>query len=305
MNSLLVSAADAGYFSLLRGLVSSVRDGWTARDLPIAVLDLGLEPEQRSWLAARVQHIVSPDWMIDFPARDTTQETFKAQACRPFLPDLFPSADRFLWMDADAWVQNPDAISLYLDGAADNHIAITPEVHSVYENMYRSAELLGRIRTYRLFFGDEAAQRCGTFPTINSGVFAMHRDAPHWAHWADALRSALQRTPDSVFFYVEQLALNYAIYSQDLPARFMPPRLNWMCHQALPALAPDGTLVDPTAPFDPLWVVHMTVSVKEKARALPRLDPTGTYLLDPTDGDEFPLTYAASQDRQPRLQVAS
>src|SRR5215813_7995283 len=108
---LIASGADRNYFSLLRDTVLSIRVH--RRDIAIGVLDLGLDREQREWLSRRVAHIVKPDWDLDFPGRTQSPQTFKAQVARPFLRRHFPGYEMYMWIDADAWVQDERVISMY------------------------------------------------------------------------------------------------------------------------------------------------------------------------------------------------
>jgi hypothetical protein len=132
---LIVSGADSAYFSLLRDTVLSVRT--QRRDAEIGILDVGLEPEQRAWLAQRVTHLVHPDWGIDFPGREHTPEARKAQFARPFLPRHFPGYETYLWIDADAWLQDWRVVGLYARAARGGKLAITPEIDRAYKRHYK------------------------------------------------------------------------------------------------------------------------------------------------------------------------
>ena len=74
---LISSGADTGYFALLRDTVLSILAH--RRNVAIGILDFGLAPEQRDWLAERVAHVVRPDWDIYFPGREHSPEARKAQ----------------------------------------------------------------------------------------------------------------------------------------------------------------------------------------------------------------------------------
>ena len=54
VNTVIISAADTGFFGLLSGLVKSIR-ATQPEPLPFSVLDCGLEPDQRGWLQAMNQ----------------------------------------------------------------------------------------------------------------------------------------------------------------------------------------------------------------------------------------------------------
>jgi hypothetical protein len=155
---LIASGADRGYFPLLRDTVLSIRA--QRRDAAIGILDLGLEAVQRDWLAARVAHIVRPDWDLDFPGRERTSETLKAQVARPFLRRHFPGYEIYLWIDADAWLQDWRVIDLYVAAAGLDKLAITPEIDRAYKRHYKRPKPFGWTlawKNYRQAFGWRAA----------------------------------------------------------------------------------------------------------------------------------------------------
>ena len=217
---LISSGADSGYFPLLRDTVLSILA--QRRDPAIGILDFGLAPEQRDWLAERVAHLVRPGWDIDFPHREHTPDTRKAQLSRPFLRRHFPGYETYLWIDADAWLQDWRTVELYIAAAGRARLAITPEIDRAYKRHYKRPKLFGRTlswKCYREAFGWRVADRLGRNPIVNCGVFALHHDAPHWDAWARIVGQVAQRTQ---FFYIEQTALNYAIFAEHLPVNFLP-----------------------------------------------------------------------------------
>src|SRR5258708_131090 len=120
--------------------------------------------------------------------------------------------------------------------------------------------------------GCRAADRLGRNPTANFGVFALHRDAPHWQEWARLLTRVLQRTR---FFFAEQVALNYAIFGEGLPANFLPAYCNWAVGDALPAFdVARGRFVEPYAPHEVIGVIHLAGPAQK----------TGIHCLDQLDG---------------------
>lgn len=253
---LIVSGADRGYFPLLRDTVLSVR----ARrpDAAIGILDVGLEPGQREWLRKRVTHLVHPGWDIDFPRREHTEEVRKAQFARPFLPRHFPGYETYLWLDADAWLQDWRAVEIYAHAARGGKLAITPEIDRAYKRHYKRPKLFGWTlawKNYREAFGWCVADRLGRNPMVNCGVFALRGDAPHWQVWARIMAQVAQRTR---FFFVEQTALNYAIFAEHLPVDFLPAYCNWMPGDAAPAFdGARGLFVEPYSPHEVIGVMHL------------------------------------------------
>jgi hypothetical protein len=253
---LIVSGADRAYFPLLRDTVASVRA--QCRDAALGILDVGLLTEQRAWLEPRVDHLVRPGWDIDFPRRDETPEARQAQFARPFLPRHFPGYETYLWIDADAWVQDWRAIELYVAASGTDRLAITPEIDRAYKRHYKRPKLFGRTlswKNYREAFGWRTADRLGRNPIVNCGAFALHRDAPHWAAWARKMTEVAQRTR---FFYIEQTALNFIIFAENLPVDFLPAYCNWMPGDAAPAFdAERGVFVEPYTPHEVIGIMHL------------------------------------------------
>jgi hypothetical protein len=285
---LIASAADRGYFALLCDTVLSIRA--QRRRVAIGILDLGLDPAQREWLGLHVDHLVQPGWDVDFPGQDTLPEARKAQVARPFLRRHFPGYETYLWIDADAWLQDWRVVELYVDAAGHDKLAITPEIDRAYKRHYKRPKLFGRTlawKNYRKAFGWRVADRLGRNPMANCGVFALHRDAPHWEAWARVMTRVLRRTR---FFFVEQVALNYVIFAERLPVNFLPAYCNWMPGDAVPAFdAARGLFVEPYAPHEVIGIMHLAGrEQKDRLYTLPRLDG-GTVVTSLRYGDSRAL----------------
>jgi hypothetical protein len=268
----VVSAADSFYFPLLQDAVSSVRALNPA--VAIGILDLGLLADQREWLADRHAQLLQPGWDVDFPDRERAPQAFQAQVARPFLPRHFPGYEMYFWLDADAWVQDWRIVELYCAAAGRDRLAITPEIDRAYKRHYKRPKLFGRTlawKNYREAFGWRAADRLGRNPMVNCGVFALHRDAPHWQAWQRLIARVLQRTR---FFFAEQTALNYAIFAEHLPVNFLPAYCNWMVGDAAPAFdARRSLFVEPYAPHEVIGVMHLAgAEQKNHTFRLSRLD---------------------------------
>jgi hypothetical protein len=269
---LIASGSDSSYFPLLRDTVQSVLA--QRRNVAIGILDFGLAPDQRVWLADRVTHLVRPGWDLDFPDRERTPETRKAQLSRPFLRRHFPGYATYLWIDADAWLQDWRAIELYVAAAGHDKLAITPEIDRAYKRHYKRPKLFGWTlswKCYREAFGWRVADRLGRNPILNCGVFALHHDAPHWNAWARVIAQVVQRTR---FFYIEQTALNYVVFAERLPVNMLPAYCNWIPGDAPPAFdAARGLFVEPYAPHEVIGVMHLAGEAqKSQVFRLRRLD---------------------------------
>jgi hypothetical protein len=282
----IVSGADAGYFRYLKRAAESVRAQDPGNGTALVLLDLGLEAAQRAELARLADAIVEPGWDYDLPDRNALPSHWRAYTARPHLPRHVPGYDLYLWLDADAWVQQWDAVEQLFAGAAGDEagraVAIVPEVHPAYRNQHHArGEFEGVIHAaFESAFGTEVADRLYCRPPLNTGAFALRADAPHWQAWSDALgraltgdagsrpgaherpssRAGVRERPPSRERLAEQCAMNVVVYDEGLPATFLEPRCNWICHHAAPRRDPEtGLLTEPLAPFAPLGIVHETM----------------------------------------------
>jgi hypothetical protein len=282
LRTTVVSAADAPYFPLLKGLVLSLRRGPLASGLGLSILDLGLEPDQAAWLTAQGARLVVPGWDVEFAGRDAVPSHYRAMSARPHLPRYFPGWDVYLWIDSDAWVQDDSVLAWFIRGAQGGKLAIVPEFDRGYWTMYKPPKLWGQNQqTFAWAFDLRTGYRLGRNPVLNVGVFALRGDAPHWNRWAETHRRILRRRrrkPPHLdnpfhFFLSEQTALNYVVFGEKLPATFLPAIGNWFCSKGDPMYDRErGMLVEPHEPHAPLGVVHLAgKGMKDRVWTLPTL----------------------------------
>lgn len=279
----VVTAADAGYFDLLRGLVLSLEQGPLSSRLPLSILDLGLTPEQAAWLRARGATLTEPGWDVEFPGREQVPSHYRAMSARPYLPRYFPGYEIYLWIDCDAWVQDDTVLAWFIRGARRGKMAVVPELDRGYWTMHKPPKLWGQNQqAFAWSFGLKAGYRLGRNPILNVGAFALRGDAPHWHLWGERHRQSLQRRRrrpphlDSPFnfFLSEQTALNYVIFADKAPATFLPATCNWFCGKGDPLYDRErGMMVEPHEPHTPLGIIHLAgKGMKERVWTIPTLD---------------------------------
>jgi len=265
---MIVTAADSRFFSLVQGTIRSIRDKPQGQEQFIGFFDLGCTDAERVWLGQWVDKIVTPSWDIPFPGQDQAPGYFKGLFARPFLRDYFPGHAVYLWIDADAWVQDWQAVSLFEQGARLRGLAIVPQIDRgsdlQYGLMFNEWKLM--YGWYQADLGDAVAQTLWSYPMLNAGVFALHSTASHWEVWRTGLTEALQRHASHL---TDQLVLNWAVYLQGLwsQTEILPAWCNWTCHYGLPRWSPEqGCLVEPYLPHVPIGIIHLTHIKHEKAQ---------------------------------------
>lgn len=268
----IVTASDNTYFHFVQGLILSIREKKEGRDVSISFLDLGCSSEQLQWLENMSTHVKKADWNIQFPTQVPKPNHIKAQAAKPFLRTYFPNHNVYIWMDADTWIQDWEAVELYLQGAKQSEIAITPEMHRSFKGYYEYGTGYQWLswKVYEECFDSQQAEKYQRYPIINSGVFAMRKDSKLWDLWAAQLTLSLQKTQH---LCTEQTTLNHVIYGFDYDqllenVEFLPVTCNWPCHQGLPLFDSErGLLVEPFLPYEKLNIIHRSGdTIKEKGQ---------------------------------------
>ncbi|MEQ1826760.1 MAG: hypothetical protein ABL921_12475 [Pirellula sp.] len=259
MKVLLVTAFDSNYFELGQGTVLSIRDQPRGKTVDIAVLNLGLSAEQTQWLQSRANFLIEPKWDFDFPNRDTAPGFLRLLLARPFLRQYFPGYDVYVWIDADAWVQDWEGVDLLIRGALRRRgMAVSVELHRASQQQFGDLPYIRRWihETYARMFQEDVATALDSFPMINAGVFALHHEAPHWELWRRVIQHILQRDASIM---TDQFALNFVIYTQGLMDRteILPEWCNWIPN-GFPAWDPIRcVLTEPYLPHQPIGIVHM------------------------------------------------
>lgn len=258
---LFVTAATESYAPLLRGLVQSLQQ-W--RPLPytaLACFDLGLGATTRQWLDQYATHIVEPGW--DLPVSETIRiqkPHVRALTVRPFLPQHFPGYDIYLWIDADCWVQEREALDWYLAAASSGRLAIAAEVHHAYH--HTRSLFIWRAERLHGYFGIEAAQQLSWSTYYNAGLFALHANAPHWTRWKQAFEKGLKASRGEVC--CDQTALNHLLWTEKLYLSPIPATGNWLCHLSLPVYDVERKrFCEPTTPRSSLGILHLAADSKD------------------------------------------
>jgi hypothetical protein len=232
---IVVTGGDSRYHPLIRELIASLRALRPATDCPVGVIDAGLTAEQIRELKAQGAAVVTPPWPVSIPAHKLRNRIhLKANLAKLHLPAYFPGYDTLIWIDADAWVQDWEAVEMLRRGAALNRFAIVAQFGRFSETELRLDWLFGRFARVRsiLFKNscraglDKAECRAlATRPTLNAGAYALKADAPHWGAFQHWQKRVLRK---GRLFTSDQLAMAGAIYLDGLPVELLPEWCNYI-----------------------------------------------------------------------------
>ena len=271
--NVIVSLADSNYFELLNELIDSIKRFDESKNVAICILDAGLTEDQKLKLSQKVDDIKSAEWDIKVPAfKVMGKEWLKSQVSRAFLPKYFPGYEKYLWIDADAWVNKWEALDLYFKGSNANKLAISTSADRSYGRVLRADWLIGSIakvksQNYKHAkssgFSETVARKIALMPHLNIGVFCLNVDAPHWVVWQKNLKQALS---SGKIFGSEQVAMNIAIYVDDLEIEILPAYCNWTLIYRLKFDTVNNTLVEPYLPNHEIGIVHLAGKTSDVVR---------------------------------------
>ena len=271
--NVIISLADSNYFELLNELVDSIKRFKESDNTAICIMDAGLTVDQKSILAGKVEEIKPADWDIEVPEfKIRGKEWLKSQVSRAFLPKYFPNYKKYLWIDADAWVNSWEAIELYFKGCENNKLSIATSADRAYGRVLRAEWFFGsfaRIKSQNYKhakssgFSEKIARQVALKPHLNIGVFALQENAPHWKVWQKNLKIALKA---GKIWGSEQIAMNIAIYHDEMDVEILPAYCNWTLIEALKFDKDKDTLVEPYLPNHKIGIVHFAGKNNDQIR---------------------------------------
>ena len=267
--NVIVSLADANYFSLLEELVDSIKRFKESEKVAICILDAGLTSEQKEKLFKKVDEIKSAEWDIevsDFKVRG--KEWLKSQVSRAFLPKYFPNYEKYLWIDCDAWVNDWNCVELYFKACDNGKLGITQTIGPGYKITSKVNWLVGKLAVIKAQnikhavkskIGYDKARKLAFAPHINIGVFSLEKNSKGWSSWQNNLSKTLKA---GNIFGSEGLAINMSVYIDDLETEFLPLNCNWITSNLLPKYDENQkTFVEPYLPNYKIGIMHLAAGI--------------------------------------------
>ena len=265
----IVTLADSNYFELLQELINSIKVHDERKDVSICVLDAGLTEDQVNILKPKVHSIKKAKWDIEVPGyKVLKKEWLKSQVSRAFLPNYFPEFKKYLWIDCDAWVNSWSVIDLYFKACDNGKLGITQSIGPGYRIMSKVKWLLGKVAVIKSQnykhakssgIDDDIARKLAFAPHINIGVFSLEKNSKCWEVWQKNLKKTLSK---GKVFGSEGLAMNIAVYHDNVEVEFLPLKCNWITSHLLPKYdTENNTFVEPFLPNEKIGIMHLAAGL--------------------------------------------
>ena len=265
----IVTLADSNYFELLLELIASIKKHKESNDVTLCVLDSGLNDKQVEILKNKSVLIKKAKWDIKVSSYKVAgREWLKSQVSRAFLPDYFPDFEKYLWIDCDAWVNSWSAVDLYFRACIDGKLGITQCIGPGYRIMSKVRWLLGKVaiiksQNYKHAkasgIEDNISRKLAFAPHINIGVFSLEKNSKCWDIWQKNLKKTLSK---GKVFGSEGLAINIAVYHDNVEVEFLPLKCNWITSHLLPKYDTEkNTFVEPFLPNEKIGIIHLAAGL--------------------------------------------
>jgi len=272
MKTAIVTLSDSGYFHLLEELIDSILVLEESKNVDICVLDAGLTEDQISKIKNKVYAIEKARWDIPVSSfKVKGKEWLKSQVSRAFLPNYFPSFDKYIWIDCDAWVQSWFAIELLSSASNDGKLGIVSmsdrhngrvaKINWFFKNLgfvksqnYKHAKSSG--------FSEDISRHIALQPHLNIGVFSLEATSPTWGVWQKNLEKALSK---GKIFGSEQVAMNVSVYVDNVPTDVLPFYCNWIPYPESNNTKFDSTtnkFVEGFTPHHEIGIIHLAGGIK-------------------------------------------
>jgi len=265
----IVSLADANYFPLLEELINSIKRFKESESIAICILDAGLTQDQKDKLKNIVDEIKSAEWDIEVSNNKIKgKEWLKSQVSRAFLPKYFPSYEKYLWIDCDAWVNDWACIELYFKACDNGKLGITQTLGPGYKITSKVNWLVGKLaiiksqnfkHAVKSKIPYEKARKLAFAPHINIGVFSLEKNSQGWKSWQNNLEQTLRA---GNIFGSEGLAINMSVYIDNLETEFLPLNCNWITSNLLPKYDENNnSFVEPYLPNYKIGIIHLAAGI--------------------------------------------
>ena len=267
--NVIVSLADANYFPLLEELIDSIKRFKQSENIAICILDAGLTEHQKEKIFKKIDEIKVAEWDIEVPGyKVKDKEWLKSQVSRAFLPKYFPNYEKYLWIDCDAWVNDWECIELYFKACDNGKLGITQTIGPGYKITSKVNWLFGKLaviksqnfkHAIKSKIPYEKAHKLAFAPHINIGVFSLEKNSVGWEIWQKNLEQTLKA---GNIFGSEGLAINMAVYIDNLETEFLPLNFNWITSNLLPKFDESkNTFVEPYLPNYKIGIMHLAAGI--------------------------------------------
>lgn len=226
MKTAIVTTSSDKYFHLLLELIDSIKRFKKSSQITICLIKNNLSDENVNFLRKKYKiKNISP--VIKF-FKDLNVDPYDyAQLC---LPKYFPKFNKYIWIDADAWLNSWDGIELLYMASQKNKFAISSMADRHTNFLIRIIWLVRNIgivksqnlkHSLKMSLPLKISRKIGLKPHLNFGVFALNKNSKFWK----VLISNYKKLRGSLYGK-NQLSMNLSVYQNLDMVNILPHYIN-------------------------------------------------------------------------------
>ena len=284
MTNAIVSTSDDNRIELFYELLNSIRKYEALKSFQVCLLSTNLSSKYKEDLTSKNVLIVESEWKYKFSQlKIKGREYLRSCLSIPFINTYFPDFENYIWIDADAWINDPRVIDYYLSAAKKNLLGVTPQIVRSYGDLARVDWFFNYPRIKSIYFKGlkkinfSKAKKLTMKPVLNAGVWSLARNAPHWNRWQEL---AIECAIKGRIFTADQISLGLLIYDEGYEAELLPSYCNWIC-DVLPFYnKKTKKFVEPSIPHENIGIMHLaSLSLRQKNEKVKITSLDGEKLL--------------------------
>ena len=261
---IIITSSDDKYFHLVEELYNSIKFHNLEKSFDFGIIDTGISKKQIEKFKNEDIIFKNGEWNVDVPSfKVRGRNHLKNIVARAFLPDYFQGYKKYIWLDADTWINHKNTFLFFDKGCTQDKICITPQVDRSYGKLAKVEWFLNfpkRIKTINFknisrSVSKSLGKKYAMHPTLNGGVFSINSNSKIWKTFQKNIKLALKK---GRIFGSDQVALALSIYEDGIDPEYLPAYTNYMCEFKYPFFDQENLLfVEPYLPFHPIGVMHL------------------------------------------------
>lgn len=275
----IVTGGDAQYFDFIVECIESIKTTQRYSNLPLWIIDYGLTDTQKSILeknfkaqlyTPKIDMNVQQQVLIQRdqntgattverkPLDISEQQKIKFFSTKTQLPDIIKGYRYYLWIDADAWVQDERALDKYV--VLCEHQGVTGSCH-------------GSITFGRQFGLD--ATTCGNIPlarpeqleymlnrhAITEGTFCIDAESQVAKEWFDTYKDVAENY--GFHWQLSELCLTYLCHKYGATENVKFPFGFHSGHEGFPVVCAEDDILRRPSTLEPVGIPHLVGSSKQ------------------------------------------
>jgi hypothetical protein len=225
----IITSVSKKYFHLAEELVNSINRFSESKNIKICFLDDDLNHDQIEKIKKKIYKIIK-----SYPTETKYKNLIRKDYENLFLPEYFPEFDKYIHIDADAWVNSWNAIEYLIKASNNGKIGVTSmgdrkidkvtKINWIFRS-FCTLKSQNFKHSLKKGFSIDIAREVGLSPHINGGVFSLEKKSKFWSVWRKNFDKCIKKKP---IYGSDQLAMNLSVYIDNFPADFLPHHCNWL-----------------------------------------------------------------------------